>query len=370
MGIMFFKSSVSALLNKFGLLTGRNSKTQMAKSFREDQNREEAFDTRDRGIHEIPLERIVGSVGRYHDFDAQFRIGSHLPADRLESIKSALRQGKSLPPVKLYQIKKQYYVLDGNHRVAAAKQLKHEEIMAHIFEFIPSKKSIENLIYREKATFEDHTGLSYLIELTELGQYPRLTDQISTHRDFLENESPGPVSIQTAARDWYETIYRPLAGIIGKGELLGHFPRRTLADLYTYVSYHQWGNTGQQLKFGLGISELVTNDMEDFRKKMANVKETEYPEMLREIIAFVLMNVVAKKEIRLVDKLFSLLEVKEIHSVHGSVDVIAKIVLKRNLLSSDAETIGDFVHNQIRQIPGIISTQTLIPGYSKQKKDG
>ncbi len=94
-----------------------------------------------------------------------------------------------------------------------------------------------------------------------------------------------------------------------------------------------------------------------------------YCEMLREIIAFVLMNVSAKKEIRLVDELFDLSEVKEIHSVHGSVDVIAKIVLKRSLLSSDAETIGDFVHNRIRQIPGILSTQTLIPGYSKQKKN-
>jgi hypothetical protein len=53
--------------------------------------------------------------------------------------------------------------------------------------------------------------------------------------------------------------------------------------------------------------------------------------------------------------------------VHGSVDIIAKIVLKRDLVSSDAETIGDFVHNKIRQISGVVSTQTLIPGYSKQK---
>jgi hypothetical protein len=59
--------------------------------------------------------------------------------------------------------------------------------------------------------------------------------------------------------------------------------------------------------------------------------------------------------------------VEEVHSVHGSVDVIAKIVLRRDLISSDAGTIGDFVHNKIRQIPGVISTQTLIPGYSRQK---
>ena len=99
------------------------------------------------------------------------------------------------------------------------------------------------------------------------------------------------------------------------------------------------------------------------------MKESEYPEMLREITAFVLMNVAARKEYRLIDKLSDLEEVKEIHSVHGNVDVLAKIILKRNLLSSDAETIGQFVHEKIRQLPGVISTQTLIPGYSKIKEN-
>jgi hypothetical protein len=109
--------------------------------------------------------------------------------------------------------------------------------------------------------------------------------------------------------------------------------------------------------------------MEGFRRKMAQLKESEYPEMLREITAFVLINVTAKKDYRLVDKLFKLEGVQEVHSVHGSVDVIAKIVMKRDLVSSDAETIGEFVHSKIRQMSGVISTQTLIPGYSKQKQN-
>jgi hypothetical protein len=49
------------------------------------------------------------------------------------------------------------------------------------------------------------------------------------------------------------------------------------------------------------------------------------------------------------------------------VDVLIKIVLTRDLVSSDAEMIGRFVHNQGRQIPGVISTQTLIPSISKIK---
>jgi hypothetical protein len=60
-------------------------------------------------------------------------------------------------------------------------------------------------------------------------------------------------------------------------------------------------------------------------------------------------------------------KVREIHSVHGDADILVKIILTRDLVSSNAEIIGDFVYNQVRQIPGVISTQTLIPGFSKIK---
>jgi hypothetical protein len=369
MGTRFSRSIIARLLNKLGFASEQHLKSDTAKSFKADQTKEAAFDTRDRGIREVPLDRIVGSVNRYYDFDRKFRIGPHLPSERLENIKNALLRGTSLPPVKLYQIKKEYYVVDGNHRVAAAKEIGYGEIKAHIIEFIPSKESLENLIFRQKAKFDDWTQLPYTIELTELGQYPHLVDQISKHRNFLENQTADSISIQKAAEDWYQSIYTPLVAIIKKGRLIEHFPGRTMADLYAYISVHQWEKRDAELKFGIGINELVPEDMQKFRRKMSNLKETEYPDMLQEITAFVLMNVAAKKEIRIVDKLFNLAEVKEVHSVHGSIDIIAKIVLKRNLTSSDAETIGYFVRNKVRQIPGIISTQTLIPGYTKHKSN-
>jgi hypothetical protein len=42
-------------------------------------------------------------------------------------------------------------------------------------------------------------------------------------------------------------------------------------------------------------------------------------------------------------------------------------VLTRDLLSSDAEIISQFVHENVRQLNGVNSTQTLIPGFSKMK---
>ena len=368
MDITSLKSKIVRLLKKTETARNHKRKAAEAKSFKENQQQEEAFDTRNLGTRMVPVDKIVGSVGRYHDFDDKFRLKEHVPHDRLQNIKKAMREGRPMPPVDLYQIKDEYYVLDGNHRVSAAKEMRYAAIDARIVEFIPSKNTLENILYREKAGFSEQTGLPYAIELTEIGQYAHLALQISKHRRYLEQVQGERVSFENAALDWYKTIYLPLVGVIEKGRLIDSFPERTIADLYAYISSHQW-EKGLTRKYGTGIDELIPKDMEDFRKKMSNKKEYEYPEMRREITAFVLMNVSAKKEQHIMEKLYALHEVREIHSVHGDVDILVKAVLTRDLLSSDAEIIGQFVNKRIRQIPGVISTQTLIPASSKIRKD-
>lgn len=348
------------------LKTFLKNRSSEAKCFRENQTCEEAFDHVDRGLCKVALDRIVGSVGRYHDFDSQFKLKRHVPPDRLISIKQAMRRGRSLPPVKLYKIKDEYYVLDGNHRISAAKELGRADIQAQIVEFIPSSNTLENIIYREKTAFVDQTGLTHPFDLTEVGQFPYLSKQIDAHRAYLCGEETPGVTFKQAAVDWYRTIYTPMVSIIEKGNLLAFFPGRTIDDLFAYISFHQW-EKGRIRHYGIGIDKLIPKDMEAFREKMADMKTTEYPEMLRNITAFIMMNVEAKREIKIVDKLFALSEVKEVHSIHGSIDILLKINLTRNLLSSDAEVIGQFVHEKVRQIPGIVSTQTLIPGSSKTK---
>jgi len=337
------------------------------KSFNDDQKKEAAFDGRDRGIRTVPLSRIVGSVGRYQDFDSRFRFKHNQPSERLQRITEAMRQGRPLGPVKLYQIKDDYYVLDGNHRIAAAKQLNHDEILAHIFEFIPSENTLQNLLYRERAEFSDRTQLPGEINLTEVSQYAHLLDQITNHQESMQAEQGATISYENAALDWYKTIYRPLCTIIKRARLIDSFPGRTVADLYAYITLHHW-KEGRKRHYGVGIHKLLTKNMEDFRKKMSDLKDAEYPEMKRGITVFILINVQAKKEYKLIEKLYELEEVREIHSVHGDVDLLVKVVLTRDLLSSDAEIISQFVHEKVRQLPGVNSTNTLIPGLSRIKE--
>lgn len=364
MGTFSFKSIFSRKPDKDGSTRKVFSPKEDAKSFHENQVDEEAFDSVSRGIASVPLDRITGSVGRYNDFDGEFRIKKHIPSDRLENIRHAMRQGKRLPPIKLYQIKDEYYVLDGNHRVAAAKEFGLDKISAHILEFIPSKNTLENLVYRERSSFHAEMELHDTIELTEIGQYDLLRKQILEHQDYLLRLNGEDIPLKTAADDWYKTIYIPLVSIIEKGGLNRHFPKRTIADLYAYISFYQWVE-GRKRKYGIGIDKQIPKNMEEFRKKMAGKETSEYPDMRRGITAFVLINVKSKSEFRIMDKLFVHKEVKELHTIHGDVDILAKIVLTRDLLSSDAEIIGKFVHDNIRGISGVSSTQTLIPGSSK-----
>jgi len=335
------------------------------KSFNEAQEKEGAFDMRDLGAMKIPVVKIVGSVGRYQDFDSKFRMKKHLSQERLASVKKFMQQGKPLPLVRLYQIKDEYYALDGNHRIAVAKELGYSEMDAQVVEFFASEKTREHILQNEKSEFREKTGLLYPIDLTEgastatsWSKSPGTSIMSKTSRDapFLPDRCSRvvPEDLLTPRRRHPEDITH---------EVLSN---RSVADLYAFISFHQW-ERGAIRRYGRGIDDLLCKDMEEFREKMSGKKEIEYPEMVREITAFVLMNVSGKREDRIIEKLYDLKEVREIHTVHGEVDVLMKIVLTRDLVSSDAEMIGQFVHNQVRQIPGVISTQTLIPSMSKIK---
>jgi hypothetical protein len=124
---------------------------------------------------------------------------------------------------------------------------------------------------------------------------------------------------------------------------------------------------GQPIEYGRGIDKLIPRDMEAFRSKMAELKKNEYPDMKQEIIFFVLLNVDGRQEQRIMDRLTQLEPVRELHSVHGAIDIILKVVLVRELMSSDAELISQFTHENIRTLKGVLSSQTLIPGLSRIK---
>jgi hypothetical protein len=90
---------------------------------------------RDAGEQFIPVASIVGSVdGAAQLFDRNFRPVSDRARVRLGSVLVAMRQDKPLPPIDVWAWRGEYYVLDGHHRVAAARALGWDYINAHVVE--------------------------------------------------------------------------------------------------------------------------------------------------------------------------------------------------------------------------------------------
>jgi hypothetical protein len=203
-----------------------------------------------RGVQPVPVAKIIGSVGRYRDFDRAFLPKQTRTAARWRSIARARYEDVSLPPVKLYKIGDAYFVLDGNHRVSVARERGVDFIDAEVIEArvrvpITAELDADDLqIKGEYARFLERTQFDRLVEGREIeftigGGYERLLEHIAVHRYFMGLEEERFIPEDEAVLDWYRAIYLPLVDIIRREGILEDFPGRTEADLYLWIMDHQ-----------------------------------------------------------------------------------------------------------------------------------
>jgi len=88
-----------------------------------------------RGLQEVPLEQIIGTVGRTSDFTRTFLPRRFSMRDRWAGVYTKVVGLEGLPPVKLYRLCEDYFVVDGNHRVSVASRLGGKTIEAEVIEF-------------------------------------------------------------------------------------------------------------------------------------------------------------------------------------------------------------------------------------------
>ena len=86
------------------------------------------------GRRVVPVERIVGSVGRYRDLDQTFLPAKASVEEKWKRIDRVFHRGEELPPVELYKVGEAYFVEDGNHRVSVARYQGVEWIEAEVVE--------------------------------------------------------------------------------------------------------------------------------------------------------------------------------------------------------------------------------------------
>ncbi|MFQ6067759.1 MAG: ParB N-terminal domain-containing protein [bacterium] len=206
------------------------------KCFDEERNKQNLLSTVDLGIRPVKVDRIVGSAGRCLDFDPKFKPRSRTDTqDRYNSIKRALQGGIILPPVELYKIKDEYYVVDGHHRISVGKEMGQEYVDARIIEFLPAKNSPENALYLRRFDFEQKMGIGEVL-LSRPSGYDRLAWQIDLHQQYLAHRMGREISIKDAAHDWFYSIYQPVVQKIEKGKLNLQLKDATPGDIYLYLT--------------------------------------------------------------------------------------------------------------------------------------
>ena len=200
------------------------------------------------GVQHIPVDAIVGSVGRYTDFTRTFLPRRAEDRQRWAGVKAAfLEEGAGLPPIEVYKVGEAYFVIDGNHRVSIAKQEGFISIEARVIEvrtdvpLTPEIQPDDLIIKAEYAEFLEATRIMDLrpnvdLSVTIPGQYDVLMAQIHLQKFILVEDQKLNVSLQDAAATWYDTTYISLAEAIRDRGLLRWFPDRTITDLYLWIS--------------------------------------------------------------------------------------------------------------------------------------
>lgn len=203
------------------------------------------------GSQTVPLDRIVGSEGRYADFDRQFAPLSEATKFRWMSIDRAHHEAVGLPAVELYKLGDIYFVKDGHHRISVARMQGQLAIDAIVTELVidvplgPDLSMRDLLLKEEYSDFLVWTGLADLrpeqrIELSEPGGYLALVSHINAHRYYLGLERGQAVDRDEAVADWFDHVYTPVVEVIRATNALKAFPGRSEADLYRWIMDHRW----------------------------------------------------------------------------------------------------------------------------------
>ncbi len=233
----------------------------------------------DRGVKQVPLKDIIGSVNRIQDFDRNFLPLRDDDIHRWAGVKTAMTSplAKGVPPVSLYQLGDAYFVLDGNHRVSIAKEMGMKTIEAYVTEVktkVPVSSSLtadELVLKTAYVNFLEDTridqilpGFDFSLHLVE--NYPLLKEHISVHQYYMGIENERPVSFEEAVLDWYETLYSPVVASVESSGLHHAFRDLTLTDLYLWLLDQQ-----QSLQQDLGIA-LKHENVLDYAADQEGIK--------------------------------------------------------------------------------------------------
>ena len=168
------------------------------------------------GMRTVPIKLILGSEGRYRDFNKYFLPRQEFLRTRWERVDMAHLKDIPLPAIQLYEIGGAYFVRDGNHRVSVAKAQGIEEIDAEVIS-LSSEISItpsmtqdeleqavidyEKKLFYEKTNYEELTGDKNL-NFTSTGLYDKIYQHILEHKYVINQDRTEEIPFSDALVSW------------------------------------------------------------------------------------------------------------------------------------------------------------------------
>jgi hypothetical protein len=208
------------------------------------------------GLQVVPISTIVGTVDRERDFDRRFRPTSGRVRGRWERIAEAMRRGDPMPPVDLLRIGETHFVRDGHHRVSVACALGWEEIDAYVTEVI-TRVGAGHTITMADLPLKSHEREFFErvplpadaraeIRLSDPWDFGGLAELIEAWGFRAGQDRGEPLDREQAARQWLETEYRPVVGMLREAQLIGRDQTDTEAymrlscERYRLLRTHEW----------------------------------------------------------------------------------------------------------------------------------
>jgi hypothetical protein len=210
----------------------------------------------DRGLRSIPVEAIVGTVDRGKEFDRNFRPTSARVRPRFERIAKAQRRGESMPPIDVYKVGELYFVRDGHHRVAVAREHRRDVIDAHVVEVVteipldPSVRVGDLPVKGHERLFYERVPLARSardrIRLTDPWQFGALAEAVEAW-GFRDMQGSGRLLNRAqVAQRWFDEEYVPVvdmleeAGLLHPGESETDAYLRLSGERYRLMRTHEW----------------------------------------------------------------------------------------------------------------------------------
>jgi hypothetical protein len=207
------------------------------------------FARRHLGLQVIPVSQIVGTDSRGSDFDRDFLPRRPEIGLRWRSVEGAFPEG-GFPPIAVYKLGDAYFIIDGHHRVAIARQRRMETIDAEVTELtarwhLPADADLVELIHAEQERiFMEDSGLARArpdaqIRFCKPAGYLELIENVQIHGYHLMINAGRALTREEIAGDWYDQVYLPSVEAIRAEGLHDVHPGHTDADFFLCVYYRR-----------------------------------------------------------------------------------------------------------------------------------